>query len=243
MEEFKRSALLLGDAALERLARAHVAVFGLGGVGGHAAETIARAGVGRLTLIDSDTVALSNINRQLAATHATLGRYKADVMAERVRDINPAAEVTALRVFYTPENAGEYPLSGYDCILDAIDTVSAKLELIERAYRLGIPVVSAMGCGNRLDATKFAVMDIYETQNDPLARVMRRELRRRGVPGLRVVCGTAPALTPRAGGERKGTAGRPAPGSVSWVPGVAGMLLAGEAVRLLTADMPSARGG
>ncbi len=236
MEEFKRSARLLGDAAMARLARAHAAVFGLGGVGGHAAEALARAGVGRLTLFDSDTVALSNINRQIVATHATVGRYKADVMAERIRDINPAAVVTALRVFYTPENADAYELSGYDCVVDAIDTVGAKLELIARAYRLGVPVVSAMGCGNRLDATKFIVTDIYQTQNDPLARVMRRELRRRGVPALRVVCSTAPALAQPAYGEAKGTVGRIAPGSVSWVPGVAGLLLAGEAVRLMTAD-------
>ena len=236
-EAFKRSALLLGDEALKRLAGAHVAVFGIGGVGGHAAETLARAGIGRLTLFDSDTVALSNINRQLAATHATVGQYKADVMAARIREINPAAGVTSLRVFYTPENADEYPLSGYDCIVDAIDTVSAKIELIVRAGRFGVPIVSAMGCGNRLDATKFTVTDLYKTQNDPLARVLRRELRRRGVESLRVVCSTAPAITPRAGGETKRTAGRPAPGSVSWVPGVAGMLLAGEAVRLLTVDI------
>lgn len=232
-EEWQRSALLLGEDALERLGRAHAAVFGLGGVGGHAAETLARAGVGRLTLVDSDVVARSNINRQLVATQTTVGQYKTDVMAARIREIDPAAEVTALRLFYTPENADALPLSGFDCIVDAIDTVSAKLELIERAHHLGVPIVSAMGCGNRLDATQFRIMDVYETQNDPLARVMRRELRRRGVPALRVVCSAAPALTPRAGGESKGTAGRPAPGSVSWVPGVAGMLLAGEAVRLI----------
>ena len=236
MEAFQRSALLLGDEALGRLAGAHAAVFGLGGVGGHAAGTLARAGVGRLTLFDSDTVALSNINRQLVATRATVGQYKADVMAARIREINPAAEVTSLRVFYLPENADKYPLSGYDCILDAIDTVSAKIELIVRATRLGVPIVSAMGCGNRLDATKFIVTDLYKTQNDPLARVLRRELRRRGVERLQVVCSTAPALAPRANGTRRGTADRPVPGSVSWVPGVAGMLLAGEAIRLLAQE-------
>ncbi len=233
-EEFKRSALLMGEEALERLARAHAAVFGVGGVGGHAAETLARAGVGRLTLIDNDTVALSNINRQLVAAHSTVGQYKADVMAARIRDINPDAEVTPLRLFYTPENASELDLAAFDCIVDAIDTVSAKIELITRARRAGVPIVSAMGCGNRLDATKFIVTDLYQTENDPLARVLRRELRRRGVTALRVVCSTAPALSPRGGGERKGTAGRPAPGSVSWVPGAAGMILAGEVVRLLT---------
>lgn len=232
-EEWKRSALLLGDAALERLARAHAAVFGIGGVGGYAVEALARAGIGRLTLFDPDTVAPSNINRQLAATRATLGQYKTDVLAARVREINPEAETVCRHVFYTPENAPEYGLAEYDCIVDAIDTVSAKIELIARASALGIPIVSAMGCGNRLDASKFLVTDLYQTQNDPLARVLRHELRRRGVARLRVVCSTAPALAPRAGGEAKGTAGRPAPGSVSWVPGVAGLLLAGEAVRQL----------
>ena len=232
-EEFRRSELLLGPQALERLAGAHAAVFGVGGVGGHAAEALARAGVGSLTLFDSDTVALSNINRQIAATHATLGQYKVDVMAARIRDINPQARVTCMPVFYTVEDAPKYSLSEYDCIVDAIDTVSAKIELIARAAQAGVPIVSAMGCGNRLDATKFVVTDLYKTQNDPLARVLRRELRRRGVERLRVVCSTAPALTPRPGGETKGTAGRPAPGSVSWVPGVAGMILAGEAVKII----------
>ena len=232
-EEFRRSELLLGPQALERLAGAHAAVFGVGGVGGHAAEALARAGVGSLTLFDSDTVALSNINRQIAATHATLGQYKVDVMAARIRDINPQARVTCMPVFYTVEDAPKYSLSEYDCIVDAIDTVSAKIELIARAAQAGVPIVSAMGCGNRLDATKFVVTDLYKTQNDPLARVLRRELRRRGVERLRVVYSTAPALTPRPGGETKGTAGRPAPGSVSWVPGVAGMILAGEAVKII----------
>ena len=206
-EEFRRSELLLGPQALERLAGAHAAVFGVGGVGGHAAEALARAGVGSLTLFD--------------------------VMAARIRDINPQARVTCMPVFYTVEDAPKYSLSEYDCIVDAIDTVSAKIELIARAAQAGVPIVSAMGCGNRLDATKFVVTDLYKTQNDPLARVLRRELRRRGVERLRVVCSTAPALTPRPGGETKGTAGRPAPGSVSWVPGVAGMILAGEAVKII----------
>ena len=145
-------------------------------------------------------------------------------MAARIRDINPQARVTCMPVFYTVEDAPKYSLSEYDCIVDAIDTVSAKIELIARAAQAGVPIVSAMGCGNRLDATKFVVTDLYKTQNDPLARVLRRELRRRGVERLRVVCSTAPALTPRPGGGKKGHRGRPAPGSVSWVPGVAGMI-------------------
>lgn len=232
-EEFARSALLLGEQPLGRLRSARAAVFGLGGVGGHAAEALARAGVGHLTLFDGDTVSLSNINRQLVATHGTVGQYKTDVMAARIHDIDPDTAVCCIRDFYTPENADAFDLTAYDCIVDAIDMVSAKLTLIERAAHGGIPIVSAMGCGNRLDATRFTVTDLFQTSGDPLARVMRRELRRRGVQRLRVVCSTAPAMAPRAGGQTKGTAGRPAPGSVSWVPGVAGMILAGEAVRLL----------
>lgn len=228
-EEFGRSALLLGDEALARLAGAHAAVFGLGGVGGHAAEALARAGVGRLTLFDGDTVSPSNINRQMAALHSTVGLYKADVMAARIRDINPAAQVRCIRDFYTPENADAFALSDFDCIVDAIDMVRAKVELIARASQGGIPIVSAMGCGNRLDATGFTVTDLYKTSGDALARVMRHELRRRGVQSLRVVYSTAPVLAPRA----DNAAQRPVPGSVSWVPGVAGMILAGEAVQML----------
>ncbi len=233
MEEFKRSELLLGQDAMQRLHAAHVAVFGVGGVGGHAVQTLARAGIGSLTLFDHDTVSVSNINRQIAASHSTLGQRKVDVMKRQILDINPSAQVTCMPVFYTVEDADQYDLSGYDCIIDAIDTVSAKIELIVRAGRAGVPIISAMGCGNRLDATKFVVTDLYKTQGDPLARVLRRELRKRGVEHLRVVCSTAPALVQKAEGEQKGTAGRFAPGSVSWVPGVAGMILAGEAVKMI----------
>ncbi len=261
-EEFGRSALLLGGEALERLARARVAVFGVGGVGGHAAEALARAGVGKLTLFDSDVVARSNINRQIVAARSTVGLYKVDVMAARIRDISPVAEVRCERVFYTRENAGEFDLSLYDCIIDAIDTVSAKVELVVRAGEAGVPIVSAMGCGNRLDATQFRVADIFGTSGDPLARVMRRELRKRGVQSLRAVYSTAPVVEPRSESScisppaetksstkqaetgsgslcisppegRGNTRKSPPPGSVSWVPGVAGMILAGEAVRIL----------
>lgn len=233
MEEFKRSELLLGNEAMHKLYKAHVAVFGVGGVGGHAVQTLARAGIGHLTLFDHDTVSVSNINRQIVAAHSTIGKRKVDVMKEQILDINPTAQVTCMPVFYTVEDADRYDLSEYDCIIDAIDTVSAKIELIVRADRAGVPVISAMGCGNRLDATKFMVTDLYKTQGDPLARVLRRELRKRGVQHLRVVCSTAPSLAQKEGGEQKGTAGRFAPGSVSWVPGVAGMILAGEAVKLI----------
>ena len=232
-EQFFRTQMLLGQEALERLQRASVAVFGLGGVGGYTVEVLARSGVGRLDLIDNDTVSLSNLNRQILATHSTVGMLKVEAARARVLDINPECIVNTYALFYTPETAPLFDFTRYDYIVDAIDTVSAKIELIARAAQAGVPIVSAMGCGNRLDATKFVVTDLYKTQNDPLARVLRRELRRRGVERLRVVCSTAPALTPRPGGETKGTAGRPAPGSVSWVPGVAGMILAGEAVKII----------
>ena len=232
-EQFIRTEMLLGAEALERLQNARVALFGLGGVGGYTLEALTRSGVGQLDLIDNDTVSLSNLNRQILATYDTVGMRKVDAAKQRVLSINPACVVRTYAVFYTPETAGQFDFTQYDYIVDAIDTVSAKIELIARAAQAGVPIVSAMGCGNRLDATKFVVTDLYKTQNDPLARVLRRELRRRGVERLRVVCSTAPALTPRPGGETKGTAGRPAPGSVSWVPGVAGMILAGEAVKII----------
>lgn len=217
---------------MARLNRAHVAVFGLGGVGGHAAEALARAGVGRLTLFDKDTVSVSNLNRQLAATIESVGKPKARVMAERCRAVAPGIEVEARELFYLPETADEVDLSAFDYIVDAVDTVAAKVELACRAALVGTPVVSAMGCGNRLDATAFKVVDLFSTQGDPLARAMRRELRRKGVTSLKVVCSNAPVCQPVAGvpGEEK-SPGRPAPGSVSWVPGVAGMILAGAVVR------------
>ena len=235
MEEMSaRSALLLGWPAVEKLAACHVAVFGVGGVGGHAVEALARGGVGHITLFDSDEVNVTNLNRQLAATVDALGQKKVDVMAKRIHAIRPRTCVTANAVFYLPENAGEYPLTEYDYIVDAIDTVSAKLELICRAKAAGIPIISAMGCGNKLDPTCFQVTDLFKTSGDPLARVMRHELRKRNVHSLKVVYSTEPARTPMAGGESKGTAGRPAPGSVSFVPGVAGMILAGEVIKDLT---------
>lgn len=235
MEEMSaRSALLLGWPAMEKLAGCHVAVFGVGGVGGHAVEALARGGVGRLTLFDSDEVNVSNLNRQLVATRDAVGQKKVEVLARRIHSIRPETQVTANAVFYLPENADQYLLEQYDYIVDAIDTVSAKLELICRAKAAGVPVVSAMGCGNKLDPTQFQVTDLFKTSGDPLARVMRHELRKRGVHSLKVVYSTEPARTPIQSGETKGTAGRPAPGSVSFVPGVAGMILAGEVIKDLT---------
>lgn len=227
-----RSQALLGADAPARLARARVAVFGLGGVGGHAAEALARGGVGYLELFDKDTVSLSNLNRQLVATIRDIGQPKAQVMAQRCRDVAPGIQVVAREMFYLPENADSVDLSAFDYVVDAVDTVSAKVELACRAAAAGVPVVSAMGCGNRLDATGFRVKDLFETQGDPLARVMRRELRKRGVEHLTVVCSDAPVCQPADTGEDKAP-GRRAPGSVSWVPGVAGMVMAGVVIRSL----------
>ena len=232
-EEFRRSELLLGPQALERLAGAHAAVFGVGGVGGHAAEALARAGVGSLTLFDSDTVALSNINRQIAATHATLGQYKVDVMAARIRDINPQARVTCMPVFYTVEDAPKYSLSEYDCIVDAIDTVSAKLALVSYAREEGIPILSSMGTGNKLHPEAFRIGDIYSTSVCPLCRVMRRELKKREIPALKVLYSEETPRRPETPGETKGS-GRPAPASIAFVPPVAGLLIAGEVIRELS---------
>ena len=226
-----RTRALLGDEGVEALARARVAVFGLGGVGGHAAEALARAGVGALDLFDGDDVAATNLNRQIVATLDTLGKGKAQAMAERCRQCAPGVQATAHRVFYLPENADEIPLGAYDYIVDAVDTVSAKIELAVRAAAAGVPIVSAMGCGNKLDATAFRVADLYKTDTDPLARVMRRELKKRGVQRLKVVYSAETPRAPLAGTGEKGTAGRAAPASVSFVPGVAGMILAGEVIK------------
>lgn len=230
-EEQLRTAMLLGEEGLEKLKNAHVAVFGLGGVGGHAAEALARAGVGALDLYDSDTVSLSNVNRQLIALHSTVGRAKVDVMRERILDINPDCNVRTFKVFYLPENADAYPLEDYDYIADAIDTVSAKLALALRAKEAGVPLISSMGTGNKLDPTRFCVTDISKTEGCPLARVMRRELKVRGITHLKVVYSTEPAAPtvldiPISPDEKK----RP-PASLSFVPPVAGLILAGEIIK------------
>lgn len=233
LNEFSRTALLLGDDALARLASSRVAVFGIGGVGGHAVDALARCGVGALDLIDNDTVSLTNLNRQLVALHSTIGRYKVDVAAARIADINPRAIVRTYRTFYLPETAGQFDFSQYDYVIDAIDTVTAKLDLAERAYRTGTPIISAMGAGNKLDPTRFEVTDIFKTSVCPLARVMRTELRRRGVPHLKVVYSREPARTPHQNDDVRQEAGarRAVPGSVSFVPSVAGLILAGAVIR------------
>lgn len=229
-EEFTRSAMLLGEEAIERLAEKQVAVFGVGGVGSFCTEALARAGIGALTLFDHDKVATSNINRQIVALQSTVGQPKAEVMRERILDINPDASVTVYQVFYTAENADEFDLSGYDYIVDAIDTVSAKLELIERATRLGVPIISSMGTGNKLDPLRFTIADIYSTSVCPLAKVMRYELRRRGIRALKVLYSTETPLMPK-NSEPPAAGRRQTPGSVSFVPSVAGLMIAGEVIK------------
>jgi len=228
MEEFSRSALLLGNEAMERLAGAHVAVFGVGGVGAASVEALARGGVGRLTLVDDDVVSISNINRQFAAQHSTIGMPKAAVMRDRCLDINPSVQVEALQLFYQAETAHTIDLGAFDYIIDAIDTVSAKLLLIESAHRAGTPIISALGAGNKLDPTRFQVADIYETSVCPLARVLRSQLRKRGIAAHRVVYSTEVPMEPL---EQIQDRGRHLPGSLSFVPPVMGMILAGEVIK------------
>ena len=241
-DQFSRFRLQVGPEPIEALHRARVAVFGIGGVGGHCTEALARGGVGAIDLVDNDVVSLTNLNRQLIALHSTLGRPKAEVMAERVRDINPACRVRALRMFYLPENAGEVDLSRYDYVVDAVDTVSAKLELAVRCQALGVPLISAMGSGNKLDPSAFSVSDLSKTEGCPLARVMRKELRKRGIHHLKVVWSREEPRSPlrpmeaeppaSASETRPGsTARRDTPGSISFVPAAAGLVLASAVVR------------
>ncbi|MBQ3069040.1 MAG: tRNA threonylcarbamoyladenosine dehydratase [Clostridia bacterium] len=225
-EQFEREAMLIGEDGVARLQAASVAVFGVGGVGSFTVEALARAGVGRLLLVDNDTVSVTNLNRQLIALHSTVGRLKAEVAAERVRDINPDCAVEVRAMFYTPDTADTLDLSSYDYIVDAVDTVSAKLELIVRAKALGIPVISCMGAGNKRDATRFEVADVFDTSVCPLARVMRRELRARGVTACKVVYSKEEPV--------KAADGSRLPGSLSYVPSVAGLIAAGEVIRDLT---------
>ena len=235
-EQFIRTEMIFGNEGMERLYGARVAVFGVGGVGGHVVEALARSGVGTLDLIDNDTVCLSNINRQIIATHRTLGQYKVDAAAERIRDINPKAVVNTYRTFYLPETADQFDFTQYDYVVDAIDTVSGKLMLAEQAEAAGVPIISSMGTGNKLDPTAFEVADIYETTVCPLARVMRRELKKRGIKKLKVVYSREESMTPLEvdGGEIQTTTHRQTPASNSFVPAVAGLIIAGEVIKELT---------
>lgn len=227
---FSRTELLFGRDGMEKLSRARVAVFGLGGVGGYAAEALVRSGVGTLDFIDHDRVTESNLNRQILATADTIGRRKADVARERALSINPAAVVTAYRVFYAPETAAQFDFARYDYVIDAIDTVTGKLALAEAADAAGTPIISSMGMGNKLRPELLQVSNIYETSVCPLARIMRKELRKRGIPRLKVVWSREEPLPPGRGGAETAS-GRPVPGSVAFVPAAAGLILAGEVVR------------
>ena len=247
MEALTRTRLLLGGEAIRKLRAARVAVFGLGGVGGYVCEALARSGVGAFDLVDNDKICLSNLNRQIIATHKTLGQYKVEAMRERILDICPETDVRTYPCFVLPENAGMFPFAEYDYVVDAVDTVSAKITLILHAQREGVPVISCMGAGNKLDPSRLRVADIYQTKVCPLARVMRRELRRRGVTALKVVYSEEPPIRPAEDlsaahadcpPETDKADGMPVqrravPGSVAFVPSVAGLLLAGEVIREL----------
>ena len=241
-EAFSRTAIQLGEEAVMRLNNARVAVFGVGGVGGYAIEALARAGVGTLDLFDDDRVSPSNINRQIIATHNTVGQYKVDAAADRIASINPEAVINTHKTFYLPQNAAEFDLSVYDYVIDAIDTVAGKIALTEAATAAETPIISCMGAGNKLDATAFRVADISKTTVCPLARVMRKELGKRGIKHLKVVFSTEPPLEGLAPGEvapesdTRPVQGRakPTPGSNPFVPAVAGLILAGEVIRDLT---------
>jgi tRNA A37 threonylcarbamoyladenosine dehydratase len=227
-EEFSRTAYVYGEEAIEKLKNSRVAVFGVGGVGGYICEALCRAGVGHIDVFDRDTVSLSNINRQIIALHSTVGRAKVEVMKERMLDINPECQINAYNVFYLPENADEFDLSIYNYVADAVDTVAAKLEIATRAYSLGIPVISAMGAGNKTDPTRFEVADINDTSVCPLARVMRRELKARGIKKYKVVYSKE---EPRKSGAIDPESGKAIPGSLSFVPSAMGLIMAGEIIR------------
>lgn len=231
-DRFSRTALLLGEEAMIRLNRSRVAIFGIGGVGGYVAEALSRSGVGSFELIDRDVVSESNINRQIIATGKTIGRDKTEVMAERIHDINPDAQVTQRKCFYLPETADRFDFTQYDYVIDAVDTITAKIEIILRAQKAGVPVISSMGAGNKLDPSKFEVADIYKTSVDPLARVMRRELKKRGVRRLKVVYSKEEPIRPLGRIEADPEAGRKdVPGSAVFTPAAAGLLIASEVVK------------
>lgn len=241
-DRFSRTALLLGQKAMEKLAESRVAVFGIGGVGGYTVEALVRSGVGAVDLIDSDKVCLTNLNRQIIAVESSIGKYKVDVMRERIRDINPETVVNVHKCFYLPETRDAFDFSQYSYVVDAVDTVTAKIQLVMEAEKAGVPVISSMGAGNKLDPTAFQVADIYKTSVCPLAKVMRRELKKRGIKKLKVVYSQEQPLTPErvgnpeeqeTGSEDSGISSsrRAIPGSVAFVPSVAGLIIAGEVIK------------
>lgn len=248
LTQFSRTELLLGKEAMERLSNARVAVFGIGGVGGYVCEALVRSGIGTFDLIDDDKVCLTNLNRQIIATRKTVGKYKTEVMKERILDINPKAVVNIHNCFFLPENADEFPFEEYDYVVDAVDTVTAKIAIIMKAKEKNVPVISSMGAGNKLDASMFRVADIYKTKVCPLAKVMRRELKKRGVKKLKVVYSEELPTRPLedmsiscrnhcicpSGAQHKCTERRDIPGSVAFVPSVAGLIIAGEVIKDLS---------
>jgi hypothetical protein len=250
MDQFARTQLLLGEKAMEKLKNSRVAVFGVGGVGGYSVEALARSGVGAIDIIDDDKVCLTNINRQIIADTKSIGKYKVDVAKERILSINPKCKVTTYRCFYLPENASEFDFSNYDYVIDAVDTVTAKINLVMQANESNVKIISSMGAGNKLDPTAFMVSDIYRTSVCPLAKVMRRELKKRNIKKLKVVYSKEEALVPEKdesiscsshcvcppGTERKCTDRRAIPGSVAFVPSVVGLIIAGEVIKDLIAE-------
>lgn len=252
LNQFSRTELLLGKPAMEKLAASRVAVFGIGGVGGYVVEALARSGIGALDLVDDDKVCLTNINRQIFATHKTIGQYKVDVAQQRIAEINPDTVVHTFKTFYTPETAALFDFRNYDYVVDAIDTVTGKLALVVNAVQCGTPIISSMGAGNKMDPTAFEVTDIYKTSVCPLAKVMRHELKRRGIQKLKVVYSQEPPMTPVAdtssscrthcvcppGTARKCTQRRAIPGSNAFVPPTVGLILAGEVVKDLSGYCP-----
>ncbi|MCI5959532.1 MAG: tRNA threonylcarbamoyladenosine dehydratase [Lachnospiraceae bacterium] len=253
LNQFSRTQLLLGEEAMDRLKKARVAVFGVGGVGGYVCEALVRSGVGAFDLIDDDKVCLTNLNRQIIATRKTVGQYKVDVMQNRMLEINPDIDVRLYKCFFLPENAADFPFEEYDYIVDAVDTVTAKIELIMRAQALNVPIISAMGAGNKLDPGRFKIADIYDTSVCPLARVMRRELKKRNVKSLKVVYSDEQPIRPiedmsiscrthcicPPGAKHKCTERRDIPGSTAFVPAVAGLMIAGEIVKDLSIQASS----
>ncbi len=248
LNQFSRTELLLGKEAMDKLQNSKVAVFGIGGVGGYVCEALVRSGVYHFDLIDDDKVCLTNLNRQIIATRKTVGKYKAEVMRDRILEINPDADVTIHKCFFLPENANEFPFEEYDYIVDAVDTVTAKIELVMKAQEKGVPIISSMGAGNKLDPSAFKVADIYKTRVDPLARVMRREMKKRGVKKLKVVYSEEDTKRPiedmanscryhcicPPGAKHKCTERRDIPGSTAFVPSVVGLIIAGEVIKDLT---------
>lgn len=248
LDQFSRTQLIFGKEAMDKLKGARVAVFGIGGVGGYTVEALARSGVGAIDIIDDDKVCLTNINRQIIATRKTVGKYKVDVAKERIEDINPDCKVTAFKTFYMPETADQFDFTQYDYVVDAIDTVTGKIALIENAKKAGTPIISSMGAGNKVDPTAFEVTDIYKTSVCPLAKVMRYELKRRGIKKLKVVYSKEKPIPPiddmaiscrqhcicPPGTARKCTQRRQVPGSTAFVPSVVGLIIAGEVIKDIT---------